>query len=298
MLWVFLFLRLKCDVVYSFFYSLENVRFASWLATKKKCRHIVHIADHSDLFFNSLEFKSILNSSYKRACIGQNMKDAYQKKFNLEFEVFHNYADTKNLPLLPTDDFVFNTKYPFKILFLGSLFSYLHNGAINDLCNAVTELNDNGHPIVFNLYGQKVPSDFLTTEINGKSVVHHGQVPTKERFNIMQDHHAFVVPSTFDSSVAAEYCFSIPTKLPELLASGKPTIVYGPDVMEAHRFCSDKGCGYLIDERSVDKLKTSLVEIMENYREQLTASIAQSKEIQHLISKSSQIPRLHDFLLT
>jgi len=297
-LWLLLFLRVKCDIVYSFFYSLENVQFASWIATQKKCRHIVHIADHSSLFFNSLEFKSLLKSSYKRACIGHNMKDAYEKKFDEEFEVFHNYADSKHLPLPPVDDFTFNRGNPFKILFLGSLFSHLHNGAINDLCNAVTELNRSGHPLVFNLYGQRVPSDFLTAEIDGESVVHHGEVPAAERFKIMQEHHVFVVPSAFDSNLADEYCFSIPTKLPELLASGRPTIVYGPDVMEAHRFCNDNGCGYLIDERSVDKLKDSLVEIMGSYREQLSASIDQAKKIQHLVSKSSQIPRFHDFLLT
>ena len=72
-LWLFLFLRGKFEVVYSFFYSLENVRFASWIASHKRSQHIVHIADHSPSFFNSLEFKSILASSYKRACTGHNM---------------------------------------------------------------------------------------------------------------------------------------------------------------------------------------------------------------------------------
>ncbi len=226
------------------------------------------------------------------------MKDAYEKAFDWEFEVFHNYADSKHLPLPPVDDFTFNTKNPFKILFLGSLFSHLHIGAIHDLCNAVTELSNNGHPLVFNLYGQRVPSDFLTAEIDGESVVHHGEAPAAERFEIMQEHHVFVVPSAFDSDLADEYCFSIPTKLPELLASGRPTIVYGPDTMEAHRFCKDNGCGYLIDERSVDKIKASLVDIMYSYEEQLTASIDQAKKIQHLISKTSQVPRFHDFILT
>ena len=68
--------------------------------------------------------------------------------------------------------------------------------------------------------------------------------------------------------------------------------------MEAHRFCNDNGCGYLIDERSVDKLNDSLVEIMDSYEEHLWGSIDQAKKIQHLISKSSQAPRFHDFILT
>ena len=297
-LWLFLFLRGKFEVVYSFFYSLENVRFASWIATHKGSQHIVHIADHSPSFFESSEFESILKSSYKRACIGQNMKDAYAEKFDLKFEVFHNYADCKNLPLPPVDHFNFNPNNPFKVLFLGSLFSHLHNSAINDICNAVRELRKRGHPFVFNLYGQRVPHDFLTDEIDGESVKHHGEIPVVERFKIMQEHHVFVVPSSFDSDLADEYCFSIPTKLPELLSSGRPTIVYGPKVMEAHRFCSDNGCGYVIDERSVEKLMISLMEIMENYRDHLSASIDQATKTQNLLSKSSQVPHFHDFLLT
>lgn len=297
-LWLFLFLRGKFEVVYSFFYSIENVRFASWIASHKGSQHIVHIADHSPSFFHSLEFKSILESSYKRACIGHNMKDAYEKNFDLKFNVFHNYADSKNLPLASVDDFKFNAHNPFKILFLGSLFSHLHEGAINDICKAAKELSKQGQPLVFNLYGQRVPSDFLNSEIDGKSVRHHGEVPAAKRFKIMEEHHVFVVPSTFDSDLANEYSFSIPTKLSELLASGRPTIIYGPDIMEAHRFCKDNDCGYLIDKRSVDMLMKTLIEIMENYRESLSISIDQANRIQSLISKSTQVPRFHDFLLS
>tara|TARA_B100002019_G_C21216506_1_gene572332 strand:- start:27 stop:1103 length:1077 start_codon:yes stop_codon:yes gene_type:complete len=297
-LWLFFFLRGKFHIVYSFFYSFQNIRFASWIAKQKKCRHIVHIADHSPKFFKSLEFKLLLKSSFKRACIGHNMKDAYEKKFDVKFEVFHNYADSKHLPLPPVDKFTFNKENPFKILFIGSLFSHLHKGAINDLCKVVTKLKKSGLSIIFNLYGQRVPYNFLTDEIDGDAVVHHGEVPTEDRFKIMQEHHAFVVPSAFDSNLANEYCFSIPTKLPELLASGRPTIVYGPNLMEAHRFCKDNECGYLIDQRSIDKLEVSLLEIMHNYQKHLTASTEQAKKIQHLMSKSSQIPRFHRFLLT
>ena len=159
-------------------------------------------------------------------------------------------------------------------------------------------MSKQGQPLVFNLYGQRVPSDFLNSEIDGKSVRHHGEVPAAKRFKIMEEHHVFVVPSTFDSDLANEYSFSIPTKLSELLASGRPTIIYGPDIMEAHRFCKDNDCGYLIDQRSVDMLMKTLIEIMENYRESLSISIDQANRIQSLISKSTQVPRFHDFLLS
>lgn len=297
-LWIFLFLRFRCDIVYSFFYSLENLKFASWIAAKKNCRHIVHIADHSSSFFNSMEFKSILESSYKLACIGNNMKDAYQERFGLQFEVFHNYADFNNFPLSPVGNCNFNSDNPLKVLFIGSLFKHLHIGAINDLCTAVTELNNEGFPIILNLYGQRVPCNFLEYEIDGRSVVHHGEVSSTQRFEIMEEHHVYIVPSSFDSKLANEYSFSIPTKLPELLASGRPTIIYGPNIMEANRFCKDNKCGILIEERSLKLLKNSLLEIMLNYRKKTNSSMHQAKKIKPCISKQSQISRFHDFIVS
>ena len=68
--------------------------------------------------------------------------------------------------------------------------------------------------------------------------------------------------------------------------------------MEAHRFCKDNDCGYLIDVRSVEKLMEALIEIMENYQKSLSTSIDQANKIQSLISKSTQVPRFHDFLLS
>lgn len=296
-LWLFLFLREKFDIVYSFFYSFDNILFASWIATQKKCKHIVHIADHSPLFFESLEFKNILENSYKRACIGHNMREEYKKKFNMEFEVFHNYADTDHLPLPKIQNCTFDKKNPFKVLFLGSLFSHLHKGAINDICKAIKILEEEDHPIVFNLYGQRVPSDFLSDEINGNSVIHHGEVTTEKRFEIMKSNHLFVVPSSFDEKISGQYRFSIPTKLPELLSSGRPTIVYGPKLMEANRFCRDNNCGILIDEKSVDNLKVCILKIMLDYKKCVLNSLSQTKNIKGRISQSSQVPRFHDFLL-
>ncbi len=297
-LWVFFFLRGKFHIVYSFFYSLDNVRFAAWIAKKKKCKHVVHVADHTPTFFNSPEFKLILDSCHKRACIGRNMRDAYVKKFGLNFNVFHNYADFKHLPLSPDIDSSFNHENPFKVLFLGSLFSHLHKGAINDICKAISSLSREGYPVIFNLYGQRVPVDFLSSEIDGKSIKHHGEVPPADRFKIMHQHHAFVVPSTFDPDLANEYCYSIPTKLPELLASGRPTIIYGPASMESHRFCNDNNCGFLIKDRSIEMLQNTLIKIMQNYQEQLSESIDQANRIKPLLSISTQVPRFHNFLLT
>ena len=297
-LWLFFHLRRKFDIVYSFFYSFENLKFASWVANHKNCKHVVHIADHSPSFFEQIEFKSILKSAYKHACIGHNMKDAYQKRFNINFEVFHNYVDYRNHLLPPIASFIFNKKNPLKILFLGTLFYQLHNGAINDICKTVKILGRQGYPISLNIYGQSVPTNFLENEVDNKFIFKCGKVSQDQRYEVMKKHHVFIVPSSFDKRTSDHYRYSIPTKLPELLASGRPTIVYGPNVMEAHRFCLENKCGIIIDKNLISEIKFLLIKIISEYKEEQSNAIKQAIRIEHLISRSIKVRRFQQFLNT
>lgn len=225
------------------------------------------------------------------------MKDAYEKNFYGSFSVFHNYANTDHLPLSRPKNLIFSVNNPLKVLFLGSLFQSLHEGAIHDVCKAVRELYGEGYPIQFNLFGQRNPIDFLKSELENKVVIHKGEIDVNERFKIMEEHHLFIIPSSFDKNIANQYRYSIPTKLPELLASGRPTIIYGPSVMESHRFCEDNNCGILISERSIKLLKSKILSIMSSYKKYLDSSIVETRRILPSISQNSKIPEFKDFLL-
>ena len=279
-IWYFLFLRKKYKIVYTFFYSLETLKFSKWIASKKKAKHIVHIADHCDSFFKDSTFNKIIKHSSNRACIGINMQEAYQKKFNIRFEVFHNFADSTQLPLKPLSILKFNQDNPIKLLFIGSIFQSLHHGAIQDICSVVRELNSLGKPISLNFYGQVQPPGYLENEIDDVSILHHGKIDASDRFKVMQKHHVFIVPATFDKALSSNYCFSIPTKLPELLASGRPTVVYGPHCMEAYRYCKNLDSGILVDKNDMVLLKRIFNHLLEHYD-------IESKKAQFNVSKSS-----------
>jgi len=295
-LWFWIFLRKKYSIVYVFLYSIDVLKFAFWVSNKKKSLLFVHIADHNPSFENDEEFRSILKSAHKVACIGRNMREKYHQIFNRNFKVFHNLADDSYLPLNPVKNDNFSLKNPFKLLFIGSLFNDLHRGAIEDVCKAVAELNQQGYPIELHLYGQLTPFNFLSNHINGVSVFHHGLISAEERFRIMDEHHTFIIPASFNFKIREEYCYSIPTKLPELLTSGRPTIIYGPSSMEAHRFCKENDCGILIDEPSVSHLKAIFLKLLKSYEHYLNESLEQSTKIHPLVAKSSQLPVFENFL--
>jgi hypothetical protein len=296
--WMFFFLRKKYDLIYAFFYSIDLAKFACWIASQKKAKLITHIADHSSSFINNYEFIKILNRSNKLCCIGNNMKDYYEDIFKKSFDVFHNLADDAHLPLTNKINFTFCESNPLKILFIGSLFETLHKGTINTFCRAIDELNHEGYSIIFNLYGQRVPNSFLTKELFSPKVIHHGTIPSEERFSIMSDNHCFIIPSSFTRAIKEEYRYSIPTKLPELLLSGRPVIIHGPKEMEAHRFCNDKQCCILVDDNSISSLKSSILDLYLNYPKHKMNAISTSLTLKKTLSISDQSARFQSFVLT
>jgi len=271
--------------------------FASWIASQKKSQLIVHIADHSSSFINNPVFESILNQSSKLCCIGQNMKEYYEDIFKKPFDVFHNLADEEYLPLTNKLNFNFSELKPLNILFIGSLFQTLHSGTINNICRAVDELNCEDYSIIFNIYGQIVPEHFLKKELSSPNIIHHGTIPSKQRFEIMAQNHCFIVPSSFTESIKDEYRYSIPTKLPELLLSGRPVIVYGPKEMEAYRYCFVNNCGNLIDDSSISSIRSSLIDLYLNYPKHINAAIKTSHKLMNKLSIRDQSTRFQSFVL-
>jgi len=295
--WLWFFLRKSYSTVYVFLYSANVLKFASWISDCKKSRLVIHIADHSPSFFYDNDFQSILKKADKVACIGRNMREKYNKFFNRNFKVFHNLADDSYLPLTSVKNVNFSYKNPFKILFIGSLFYDLHSGAIEDVCDAVVNLNQQGYSIELHLYGQLFPLNFLSNHINGVSVFHHGIISAEERFRVMDEHHTFIIPASFDADIANQYCYSIPTKLPELLSSGRPTIVYGPKRMEAYRFCKEYECGILISERSIESIKSKLIDLLKSYNTHNANALDKANSVQPMLAKSIQLPRFRNFIL-
>ena len=101
----------------------------------------------------------------------------------------------------------------------------------------------------------------------------------------------------FSKSIKNDYRYSIPTKLPELLLSGRPVIIYGPKEMEAYRYCNDNDCGNLIDEDSISSIKSSLIDLYLNYAKHINTAIKTSHKLINKLSIRDQSARFQSFVL-
>ena len=137
----------------------------------------------------------------------------------------------------------------------------------------------------FDLYGQIQPNSFLSEELNKSGVTHHGIVmPLNKKYEIMKSSNCFLIPSSFNSVNNENYRYSFPTKLPELIASGRPIISYGPSNTATNRLLEGYYLGTIINQRSVRTVIDSLLNIINNYEKCLHETCSISSKIRNNLS--------------
>ena len=260
----------KFSSVYAFVYSAECMKYAHWIAKKCKIPLVVHLADHSPEFERSSSTE-ILRGASKLVCITEEMKSMYELTLGRkDIEVLHNGAEQACSEIASPRPEPFSEHNPFVLCFIGGLFSHLHGDCIEDIFEAVSEIRKKFPWIEFHLYGQRQPTDFLEDLIHSDGFTHHGIVmPLEKKFEIMEKAHCFVIPSSFKEEKHRHYRYSFPTKLPELIVTGRPILSYGPKETATNRILETNNLGLRIHNRSVPKLVESLETLVIQYQQSI-----------------------------
>jgi len=282
---------LRCNVpsrnllVYAFIYSTKCLIYASWIAKQKGIPLIVHIADHNPAF-EDIRISRILKKCEKIICITNEMRTKYESKIGRkDIEVLHNGAESCCFELKHPTKPPFSTTNPFRLCFLGGLFEHLHGNCIEDVLEAISIVNKNTKWLRFDLYGQIQPKSFLSKEFTKSGITHHGIVmPLDKKHEIMEHSNCFLIPSSFDSIKNNNYRYSFPTKLPELIASGRPIISYGPPDTATNKLLTSYSIGTVLNRRSVKGVVNCLLDLIKNYESQLINSCSINTTIKQRIS--------------
>jgi len=297
--WVKKHLSEKFSSVYSFVYSTECMKYAHWVAKKRKIPLLVHLADHSPEFEKSTS-ANILRGASKLVCITEEMKSLYEQTLGRkDIEVLHNGAEQVCSELASPRPMPFSEQNPFILCFIGGLFSHLHGDCIEDFFEAVSQLRKIIPCIEFHLYGQRQPSHFLEDLIHSDGCTHHGIVmPLEKKFEIMEKAHCFVIPSSFKEENHRHYRYSFPTKLPELIASGRPILSYGPRETATNRILETNNLGLRIHDRSVTKLVDVLKSLFNGHQTNTIIKNRVEPNILEIFSANSVRRKLKDILLS
>jgi glycosyltransferase involved in cell wall biosynthesis len=258
------------SAVYAFVYSVECIKFSNWISGVLGIPLLIHLADHSK-DFQSIELTKTLQECSKVICITGEMQKNYETMLGRkDIEVLHNGAEARCFNIQEPKNSPFSKDNPFRFCFLGGLFSHLHGDCIEDFFVAIEEVRKKYQWVEFNLFGQKQPASFLNEFLSLDGVKHHGIImPLDKKFEIMEQAHCFLIPSSFNPNRHEDYKYSFPTKLPELIACGRPILSYGPADTSANRLLGQHNIGIRIHKRSVDVLVRNMLELIEKYSQNL-----------------------------
>lgn len=258
------------SAVYAFVYSVECIKFSNWISGVLGIPLLIHLADHSK-DFQSIEITKTLQECSKVICITGEMQKSYETILGRnDIEVLHNGAEDRCFNIQEPKNSPFSKDNPFRFCFLGGLFSHLHGDCIEDFFVAIKEVRKKYQWVEFNLFGQKQPASFLNEFLSLDGVKYHGIImPLDKKFEIMEQSHCFLIPSSFNPNKHEDYKYSFPTKLPELIACGRPILSYGPADTSANRLLNQHNIGIRIHNRSVDDLVRNMLELIEKYSQNL-----------------------------
>jgi glycosyltransferase involved in cell wall biosynthesis len=189
------------------------------------------------------------------------MRQEYAKRYGVDSHVLHNGASEELFSPVATPE---RRDDEFVVRYLGSIVPGQHFGAIEDIAVAVRILAGDGKRVRFEMWGGSWTKEHAETLVDGRAVFYCGAVGQAEGFALLKSADLLTIPVSFDAESLAKNRLSLPTKLAECLASGTPTLIYGPAGAAPVEFCRRHRVGSFIDERSVDRVAAFIREMVEN----------------------------------
>ena len=245
--------------------TVANTRFFSFLWRRRYNREFQHIIERASCLLS----------------ICQYMSDEYLKKYNKVFHPFHNPVD-----LSIWNGLTVPNKYNKDIL------SILYVGKINDdttpclldMCEVVNTLTKKGYKIKFDIYSPDFEKKFFLFK-NKINVSVYPAVPHHDIPLLMKSYTSLFLPLGFSRQSRLYVRLSMPTKLTEYLASGRPMILYCPEEIALAKYLEDKDCAIMCTINDVGCLGKSVSKLQDK------------STYEYLMQNALQLASLHDIKL-
>ena len=252
------------DVVYTMVFSGGTLAYASWIARHFDVPLVAHVADdglETETGGARTSVSDLLARADVRVSISEEMRQEYAKRYGVDSHVLHNGASEE---LFSPGSGREPQAGDFVIRYLGSIVPGQHFAAIEDIAAAVRQLADAGIRVRFEMWGGSWTKQHAETLVDGRAVFYCGPIGQAEGFALLKSADLLTIPVSFDAGSFAKNRLSLPTKLAECLASGTPTLVYGPAGAAPVEFCRRHQVGSFIDARSVDRVAEYIRYMVEN----------------------------------
>ena len=198
--------------------------------------------------------KRILSHSSTRLAIGDEMVAEYTKRYGGKFLAFMNTVEPHHLAQLPTP---LPHRKTLKFVYSGGL--HLDRGcSLQEIANVLLELRTEGLEADIEIYTQPV-NHALAAKLNMPPVMRFaGTLTPEESFAKIHEADVLLHVESFDKAHRTYTRYSVSTKIPEYMASGRPIFAYGPAEIASIRYVQNSGAGLAVGEQKQSALMEAL----------------------------------------
>jgi glycosyltransferase involved in cell wall biosynthesis len=194
--------------------------------------------------------------------IGPGMQSAYREKYGVESEMLTQLVDTKGFYWRPMN---YDGIRPLRIVFTGTLYG-AQADAFHVLLEALDKINAEGREprILLDLYSN---CSHRSLESEGRSrsyITAHGAIPASVVPFVLAAGDLLYLPLSFKPEWKLVASTSVPGKLPEYLASGRPILVHAPPYADVTKICRENGSAVVVDDPDPSILAETLSELIDD----------------------------------
>ena len=249
----------KPDVIYTLGGNINSLKVAYNLSEIYNIPIVIH---HMDNWMHSIQWENNpLLFSYKnklrkycKQCytrsnlaltISEEMANVFTKEFKIQHYAIMNSIDVKTFKCQP----IRNYGPTLRVTYAGGL-HLKRDRALLDIANIINEICEEGMKIELNIYTNLDNIRLYKSEFEPFNYVKFHEAVSHDRImDIYQNTDALVHVESNLLENNEFYKYSISTKIPEYLSTGKPFIFYGPKTIYLYRFLNDNNIAYTASDK-------------------------------------------------
>ena len=208
------------------------------------------------------QLRLLFGAAVRNLAICEQMAQAFAERYGTSFATFHNCVDL-DLWSQPKLEYA-PASNEFHVAYLGALSETTQLLSLRDVAQAVTALAGRGEPIRLTVYTGSMYVDYFRQYLGGfPAVTHGGAVARGDLCRCLASADLLVLPVNFGRAGGFAR-LSMPTKVPEYMASGTPVLVYAPEHVPPAVYARVEGWGHVLDTPSIDALEGAILELRES----------------------------------
>lgn len=279
------------QVIYTVGESVATLRLAYQLSEKLEIPIVIHFMDN---WKHSIEWASnpLLKryqkklSRYCDLCytrtteciaIGERMAEAYEKETGVKHRIIMNSVDTQKWFCTPRQDDGMT-----HFIYAGGLHLGREN-ALRTIGECIERLNEKGgYRADFSIYTSDNNIDLYSAKFNHlNSTFFRKAIPHDQIHTAYQDSDVLVHVESNALFNNEFFKYSVSTKIPEYMATGRPILFYGPENIYLFGFLRNNQLAYTVkDEEEIESVLMELIIHKENkYSENARNYVAQHFDV-------------------